>query len=169
MAFANASSDAAYQAKVAALRVNTLDCLAPKFRERVEAALEECNNRGFDAIHFETCRSDELARLYFAHGASKSPDALHTWHHYGLAVDVISKSREWDVYPGQDGAGGDVTWYRPVVDIFKAHGMDWGGDWAHFRDWPHWQFGGIRDTPRDAITILQAEGVEAVWKAVDAV
>jgi peptidoglycan L-alanyl-D-glutamate endopeptidase CwlK len=169
MALANISSDAAYQAQVATLRENDLDCLAPKFRERLEAALEECNARGFDTIHFETCRSDELARLYFAHGASKSPDALHTWHHYGLAADIISKSREWDVYPGQDGTGGDVTWYKPVEDIFKAHGMDWGGDWKSFRDWPHWQFGGISASPHDAPTILAEHGLQAVWQAVNAI
>lgn len=169
MAIPNAWTEAVYQTRVAALRQNTLDCLAPIFRERVEAALEECNARGFDAIHFETCRSDELAKLYFTYGASKSPDALHTWHHYGLAVDVISKSREWDVYPNQDGTGGDLNWYRTVVEIFEAHGMDWGGHWISFRDFPHFQFGGIRATPRDAIDILQEQGLEAVWRAVGAI
>lgn len=168
MAIANISSDAAYQNQVDALRVNDPACLAPIFRARSGVAIAEANAAGIDVVGFETCRSDELARLYFAHGASMSPDALHTWHHYGLARDVISRSREWSVYPNQDGTGGDPDWYRAVERIFKSHGLDWGGDWTHFKDWPHWQFGGLRATPHDAITILQDQGLRAVWTTVGA-
>jgi peptidoglycan L-alanyl-D-glutamate endopeptidase CwlK len=157
-----------YDAEVVRLRQNNMQCLAPGFAERYQGALEECNGRGLDAVSFETCRCDELARLYFAHGASKSPNALYTWHHYGLAGDVVSKSREWDVYPDQLGKGGDPDWYRPVSEIFKAHGMDWGGDWTHFKDWPHWQFGGLRATPKDAVTILATKGILEVWRTVGA-
>jgi peptidoglycan L-alanyl-D-glutamate endopeptidase CwlK len=157
-----------YESQVIRLRQNSPDCLAPKFRQRLSLAIAEANDKGFDVVSFETCRCDELARLYFAHGASKSPNALYTWHHYGLACDVISKSRDWAVYPNEDGTGGDPDWYGPVSDIFKSHELDWGGDWRHFRDWPHWQFGGLRATPKDAVTILATKGIQAVWDAVGA-
>ena len=44
------------------------DGLAPKFREALEAALEECNDQGLDAYAYETLRSDELQELYYARG-----------------------------------------------------------------------------------------------------
>jgi peptidoglycan L-alanyl-D-glutamate endopeptidase CwlK len=157
-----------YEREVIRLRQNTADCLAPGFRRRSDDAIADAQAKGFDVISFETCRNDELARLYFAHGVSKAPNALYTWHHYGLARDVISTDRGWDVYPDQDGKGGDPDWYRPVAEIFKSHGLDWGGDWDHFKDWPHWQFGGLRATPRDAVTILATKGIRAVWEAVGA-
>src|SRR4051812_11131876 len=118
---------ATYDATVARLRQRSLDCLAPKFRERLEAAIADATHAGLDPIIFETGRSDELARLYYEHGVSRAPDALHTWHHYGLAADVISKSREWKVYPDAAGSGGDKDWVALLVKIFKAHSLDWGG------------------------------------------
>jgi hypothetical protein len=81
---------------------------------------------------------------------------------------VISLSRGWDVYPNEDGEGGDPNWYLSVAEIFKAHALDWGGDWTHFKDWPHWQFGGLRATPKDAVTILATRGIRAVWETVGA-
>jgi hypothetical protein len=160
---------AEYEATVERLRQRSLDCLAPKFRERLEAAVADATHAGLDPIVFETCRTDELARLYFAHGVSQAPNALHTWHHYGLAADVISKARGWDVYPGPAGSGGDRAYVELLVKIFKAHSLDWGGDWHSFRDFPHWQFGGIRPSPLEAPTILATRGIRAVWETVGAV
>lgn len=161
-------STATYDATVARLRQRGLDCLAPGFRRRLEAAVADATGAGLDVVVFETGRSDELARLYYSHGVSHAKDALHTWHHYGLAADVISKSREWDVYPGPDGSGGDPKWFGLLASIFKAHGLDWGGDWRTLKDYPHWQLGGLRASPRDAITILSTQGIQAVWAAVGA-
>jgi hypothetical protein len=168
MALAGELRASGYYAEVARLRNNDAACLAPAFRARSDAAIAEANAEGIDVVSIETCRSDELAKLYFAHGVSNSPDALHTWHHYGLGRDVISRSREWAVYPDQLGRGGDVDWYRGVERIFKSHGLDWGGDWKTLKDWPHWQFGGIKATPHDAITLLATQGIRAVWAACGA-
>lgn len=168
MALVNLIAKDDYESKVLTLRQNGADCLAPAFRRQSDAAIAEANAKGFDVASFETCRSDELAKLYFAHGASKSPTGLYTWHFYGLARDVISTARGWDVYPDQHGVGGDPDWYQPIADIFKSHGLNWGGDWAHFKDWPHWQFGGLRATPKDAVTIMATHGIRAVWEAVGA-
>lgn len=168
MALANLVTAEDYERDVLRLRSNAADCLAPAFRTRSDAAIVECNRQGYDVVSFETCRCDELARLYFAHGVSKSPNADFTWHHYGLARDVISKARGWDVYPDQDGQGGDPKWYNGVFYIARAHGIDLGADWVHFRDFPHWQMGGLRPTPRDAPAILKTQGMEAVWRSVGA-
>lgn len=169
MALVNLVSPEDYEREVLKLRQNGMDCLAPGFRSRLEDAIGECNQKGYDVVSFETCRSDALARLYFAHGVSKSPDGRYTWHFYGLADDVISKARGWDVYPdAETGQGGDPDWYRPVWEIARAHKLDLGADWVHFKDYPHWQFGGLRPTPKDAVTIYAEQGLTAVWRTVGA-
>lgn len=168
MALVNLVSPEDYERHVLRLRENDAACLAPAFRARSDAATAECNAQGYDVVSFETCRCDELARLYFAHGVSKAPDARYTWHHYGLGRDVISKARGWDVYPDQDGVGGDPAWYNGVFYIARKNGLDLGADWVHFKDYPHWQFGGLRPTPLNAVSILKTDGLQGVWKAVGA-
>lgn len=150
------------------LVTNDLDTLAPKMRERVDAAIWDCHDVGLDAIVYETMRTAELQALYYARGRTRIPpyqrvtnvaDAQYGWHFYGLAVDVISRKNRWAV---------TKDWQTKVADIFMEHGLDWGGNWNH-PDYPHFQFAGIRDTPSDkARSLYAAGGLVAVWKAVGA-
>ena len=144
--------------------------LAPKMQERVEAALAECHAQTLDAKVFEALRSQELQSVYYARGRTVFPpehpvtyadDVLHSWHGYGLAVDVISQSKGWDRSP---------AWFTAVAETFKRHGVDWGGDWTERkRDLPHFQFGGLRDSPSArAIALFSTGGVTAVWRDVGA-
>lgn len=149
-------------------------CLAPKMQIVIASAIAACEALGLDPIVYETCRSQELQQWYFDHGASHASDALRAWHIYGLAVDVISKSREWKVWPEWNVSlgtylGGDELWWKPVCRIFKAHGLSWGGDWVHFKDTPHWQWGRCKPSPSDqAVLLYGAGGKQAVWSAVGA-
>lgn len=137
--------------------------LAPRMRRAVQAMLKECHARSLDAMVYEAMRTDELARMYFQLGASKARDARHTWHGYGLAVDVISLSRAWKAWE-------DPVWTAAVVAIAKKHGLDWGGDWETFVDKPHFQWGQCRPSPSAAgIALYQSGGLKAVWEAVGAV
>jgi hypothetical protein len=146
-----------------------LDLLAPRFREAVEAAIEACNRtHGLDAMVYETYRSDELARLYHARGRSvrppdtpvtNAPTNLHTWHGYGLAVDVVHTTRRWNAPP---------EWFAQVADVFRAHGCRWGGEWST-PDLPHFQWGACKPSPSDAAReLMRTMGVSAVWAAVGA-
>ena len=166
MAFANRVPN--YDTLVEQLRQKDEACLAPTMRLRIDAACAEARSKNLPNVIFETGRSDQLAKLYFEHGASKSPDALHTWHHYGLAVDVIHPEYGWDLFP--DGAKYDANpwWWKELYEVFRSHGLDSGSDWPHFKDYPHWQFGGIKASPHDAISILATEGIRAVWAACGA-
>lgn len=142
--------------------------LAPKFRDAVDRAIAECAERSLDAFVYEAYRSSELQMIYFARGRTVVPPTrpvtnassnLFSWHGYGLAVDVISRSCEWDV---------PTSWFASVAECFRAHGCKWGGDWR-MKDLPHFQWGACRPSPSDrAREILAAEGLEAVWAAVGA-
>jgi peptidoglycan L-alanyl-D-glutamate endopeptidase CwlK len=134
--------------------------LAPKMCAAVEAVLRDCEAAGLDAVVYETMRSQALQAVYFQRGASHASSVLHSWHAYGLAADIISRSKGWDV---------PQSWWERYGVIAKAHGLTWGGEWPTLRDYPHVQWGRCRVSPSDRARELLAEGgVEAVWAEVGA-
>jgi hypothetical protein len=136
--------------------------LAPAMKAAVLAMLKDCAEQGLDAYVYEARRTHELAAMYYALGSSKARDGWRTWHFYGLAVDVISRSRAWKAWD-------DPAWRGPVVAAGKRHGLDWGGDWVSFRDMPHFQFGRCKPSPSDeAVRLYKTGGLVAVWRAVGA-
>ena len=152
-----------------ALRVSRdLTLLAPRFQTAVQDAITECVQEGLDAFVYEAHRSAELQALYYARGRTIIPpnwpvtnarDNLHSWHGYGLAVDVISRARGWS-------AG--EAWFARVAEIFGAHRCRWGGEWK-MRDLPHFQWGRCKPSPSDvARQIYRTEGLKAVWVKVGA-
>jgi peptidoglycan L-alanyl-D-glutamate endopeptidase CwlK len=153
-----------------ATRTGDLALLAPLFRAAVDAAIAECNNgvNQLEAIVFETYRSNELQAIYYTRGRTVRPPSapvtnamsnIYSWHGYGLAVDVIHRTKHWNA--------GDA-WFRKVAEIFKRHGCKWGGDWRS-PDLPHFQWGLCRASPSDqARALLRTGGVLSVWEAVGA-
>ena len=142
--------------------------LAPRFRVAVERAIRAANEQGLDAIVYETYRSQQLQEAYFERGRSQVPPTapvtnarsnLYSWHGFGLAVDVISKTKEWDVGP---------DWFARVAEHFRAESCRWGGEWKT-KDLPHFQWGACKPSPSDVARQLYASGgLEAVWDAVGA-
>jgi peptidoglycan LD-endopeptidase CwlK len=142
--------------------------LAPKFWEAVQAALAECATNNLDAFIYEAYRTEQLQSMYYARGRTVIPPTttvtnassnLYSWHGFGLAVDVISRSKEWDA--------GDA-WFAQMGAIFKNHNCKWGGDWK-MKDVPHVQWGPCKPSPSDnARAILASSGVQGVWEAVGA-
>jgi D-alanyl-D-alanine carboxypeptidase-like protein len=148
---------------------NDLETLAPKFREAVEKAIADCNAKGLDAMVYETYRSQELQSLYYSRGRTVVPPIdtvtnaasnLFSWHGYGLAVDVISRARQWDQ---------PESWFAQVAECFRATGCRWGGEWK-MKDLPHFQWGLCKPSPSDdARAMLANAGIRAVWEALNAV
>ena len=142
----------------------SLDSLAPKFREAVQAILDQMG----DAKVSETTRT--FARQSYLYGFGREYDDgrgivtnassnLTSWHGFSLAADLVHATLEWDA--------GD-KWFRLLRDTAVANGCQSGGDWHH-PDKPHVQYGTLKDSPSDEARSLYAEGgVEAVWAAVHA-
>jgi hypothetical protein len=149
-----------------------ISVLAPQ----MQTSILECNSAlvalGIDVTVYEAMRSDELAVIYNALGVSRAKDASHTWHHWGLAVDVISKSRGWDVYPTRhsDGTlhGGDPKWYEPVWRAYDAAGLTLGKNFRSIFDAPHVQWGGCPASPTADLIEIGNTSLLALWKAVGA-
>jgi peptidoglycan L-alanyl-D-glutamate endopeptidase CwlK len=149
---------------------NDPSLLAPAFARAVAAAIAECNDatNQLSAMVYETYRSPELQALYYQRGRSVKPplepvtnaqNNLYSWHGYGLAVDVIHRTKEWDV---------PDSWFANVSVVFKKYGCKWGGDWTK-PDRPHFQWGLCKASPSDrARELMSTGGVLAVWEAVGA-
>lgn len=142
-----------------------LDVLAPAFRRKIDAVLEAVPY----ATVAETLRTDARQRFLYGFGrdyddgrgiVTYSDTALDTWHHYGLAADLIHQTKGWEA---------PMQWWQQLGAAAKAHGLIWGGDWT-FRDYPHLQWGApMRRSPSPSAAKLLADGgVEAVWRAVKA-
>ena len=149
---------------------NDLSLLAPKFAQAVIGALTACRAAGLDTIVYEAMRSAELQALYYARGrtiippthpVTNAPTNLLSWHGYGLAVDVIDRTKFWKPAGGED-------WFRAVAVIFKQHECNWGGDWKN-PDTPHFQWHLCKPSPSaDAQQMMKTQGAQAVWRAVSA-
>lgn len=124
--------------------------------------------RGLDALVYEGYRSAELQAHYYARGRTIVPpyapvtnarSHLESWHGFGLAVDVISRSRGWNA--GEE-------WFGRVAEVFRAHGMRWGGEWV-MKDLPHFQWGRCKASPSArAREVFRRDGLRGVWGVVGA-
>lgn len=158
--------------------------LAPLFAEKVFTLIRDMEARGHDPIVFEGFRSDERQAWLYACGrefddgrgvVTKAATARKSWHRYGLAVDIISRSKRWDA---------QVRFWVDLRCIATELGLTSGSDWnrngipvgddpdEHLADAPHtqWFTPGMHVSPSDhAWELLQSSGVEAVWHEVHAI
>ena len=140
------------------------DSLAPKFREAVQAILAQMG----DAKIAEGLRTAGRQSFLYGFGrvyddgrgvVTNAASTMASWHGFGLAVDIVHATLEWDA---------SAKWFRVLGEVAKAHGCDWGGDWRH-ADLPHVQWGTLKDSPSDEARRLISEGgLPAVWAAVGA-
>jgi peptidoglycan LD-endopeptidase CwlK len=60
-------------------------------------------------------------------------------HNYGFAVDIVliidGKVASWDTKKDWD--QDKVSDWDECVKVFAKHGWEWGGNWAKFKDMPH--------------------------------
>lgn len=69
-----------------------------------------------------------------------------SYHNYGMAIDIVLlvdkdnnatfETASWETKVDFDGDG-KADW-QEIVEIFKRHGWEWGGNWK-FLDLPHFQ------------------------------
>lgn len=147
---------------------SSLSLVAPKFALAVQNAIRDANAAGLDAYVYESLRSHELAVLYYARGRTIIPpyqtvtnatDEKNSWHGFGLAVDCISKSKQWNQ---------PKSWFQELSLHFARYGCKWGGSWK-IKDLPHFQWGLCKPSPSSvARNLLATSGMSSVWSAVEA-
>ena len=144
---------------------SSLDGLAPLFAQKVQILL----SRVPYAKVAETTRTN--ARQVYLYGFGRdyddgrgivthSHDALDTWHHYGLACDIIHSRYGWDAR---------WSWWMELGHVARTLGLTWGGDWK-MADNPHVQWGPpMRRSPSPSAAKLWAMSPDALWREVGAV
>lgn len=111
--------------------LNSLKGIHPDLRRVIDRALQESP---LDFIVIEGLRTMQRQRELFASGASKTMNSRHLTGH---AVDLLPI--------GKNGPAFDWPLYDKLGPAVKAAAdaegveIEWGGDWAKFRDGPHFQ------------------------------
>lgn len=130
------------------ITLERIKLLHPKLRDEVFDIYDEIcaslNGSAFCRFAYTLRTFAEQDELY-ALGRTKAGKIVTkakgglSYHNYGLALDIVlidGKSASWDVKKDFD-KDGKSDWAE-IVNIFKQHGWEWGGDWG-FRDEPHFQ------------------------------
>lgn len=115
----------------------------PVIREELRRLYIECNKKLPKGVRlrfswvFRTGK--EQRKLFLKRPKVTNADAGQSIHNYGLAFDIV-------ILIDKDGNGAFETaswevdeYFMLIVDFFKSHGYEWGGDWINFKDRPHFQ------------------------------
>jgi hypothetical protein len=90
---------------------------------------------------------------------TNAKDASKSMHGYGLAVDIISKSKQWDAPP---------SFWNALATTAEKHGLVAGLRWK-MKDSPHIQWAGVPVTPTADMVFARAASKTAdLWAKVGA-
>lgn len=118
-----------------------LEKLHPAIRQSAIDAYNEAVQATPEGVHpviDQTNRSFAESDILYQKGRTtpgpkvSNAKAGESLHNYDLALDfhlVVNGVDKWEV---------DHNWMI-VVNVFKKHGFEWGGDWHSFQDYPHLQ------------------------------
>nr|WP_090767321.1 M15 family metallopeptidase [Bacillus sp. OK048] len=121
--------------------------LHPIVRERSDQLIQHAAVKGIVIMITDGFRSaEDQDRLYEKGRTAEGSIVTHakggeSFHNFGLAVDFAIKTPSedviWDMqYDGNQNGKSD---WNEVVELAKALGFEWGGDWEQFKDYPHLQ------------------------------
>lgn len=131
------------------ITLERINLLHPKVREAVKAAYLHANNvllpKGVRLRFTHTLRTYAEQDALYAQGRTTPGKKVtnarggQSIHNYGLAFDIVIlldndnngtfETASWAI---------DKHWLR-VAEYFKSLGWTWGGDWASFKDYPHFE------------------------------
>lgn len=139
----------------------------PDFVDRINAMIQQLRSEGFDVRVIAGFRTFSQQQERFEQGRIQTGaivterEAGHSWHNYGLAVDIALNDDDGDV--GMPEASSPF-WQR-LGDVALAHGTTWGGlfgDPSHVEYHP--DFG--THEAGSFIEDFESYGLEAVWNRI---
>jgi peptidoglycan LD-endopeptidase CwlK len=115
----------------------------PVVAEKAQQLIKKAYSEGITIIITQGLRTIEEQNRLYAQGRTKPGKIVtnarggYSYHNFGLAFDFCvcdvvkgSLAPNWKV---------DRRWLR-VGQIGKSLGLEWGGDWKKFKDYPHFQY-----------------------------
>lgn len=121
--------------------IRDLNKLHPYVKGLAEELIRKCKEIGIEIIVTETLRTKERQQELYNKGRTAPGQIVtnakpgNSIHNYGLAFDIVPVEKGkalWDRY--------DL--FKKVGEIGVALGLDWGGNWRSFKDYPHFQWTG---------------------------
>lgn len=121
--------------------IQQIDTLHPKLRAIALQAYQEAvqaTPAGVHPVITQGYRTFEESDKLYQQGRTTPGEVVSnakagsSLHNYGCAIDfclLVNGKEVWDV---------NHDWMT-VVNVFKAHNFEWGGDWHSFKDYPHLQ------------------------------
>jgi len=124
----------------------TLDRIAklhPFVREEMTKIINECNlslkGRSQVRIAQGLRTIAEQDALYKQRPKVTKAKGGQSIHNYGYAVDIVliidGKTASWETHKDWDNDG--IADWNECVKVFAKYGWSWGGNWASFKDMPH--------------------------------
>ena len=127
-------------------RDQTIRALHPDVRAAADQLVRQAAARGIEVVITSGFRSMEEQDRLYRQGRSEDGKIVtnarggQSYHNYGLAIDFALRAGSkvvWDM--DRDGNKSGRSDWMEVVELAKALGFDWGGDWSKFPDYPHLQ------------------------------
>lgn len=121
--------------------------LHPIVKDRSNQLIQQSAQKGIVILITDDFRSAEDQDQLYEQGRTAEGNIVtharggESFHNFGLAIDFAIKTPSenviWDMqYDGNQNGKSD---WDEVVEMAKALGFEWGGDWAQFKDYPHLQ------------------------------
>jgi len=138
------------------------------FVTKANVMIEQLRGEGFDVRVMAGFRTFREQRERFEQGRTASGsivtdyEAGHSWHNYGLAVDLALNDEEGNpAWPEES----SPYWQR-LGDVAMTHDVIWGGTFGypgHIEYHPGYR----RDEASDFVEDFESYGLEAVWDLID--
>lgn len=143
--------------------IRDMNELHPAFKARVDLWLADVHAAGHEILIVETRRTMDVAEAYYAQSRepnetvnilrahaglpllklqtdryAKITDAMPglSWHIYGLAVDFVPMSNGKCLWSYSENS----VEYAEIAKLAEKHGLQWGGEWRSFKDYPHIEY-----------------------------
>ncbi|MEM7044543.1 MAG: peptidoglycan-binding protein, partial [Pseudomonadota bacterium] len=139
----------------------------PDFVALINGMIGQLRSEGYDVRVIAGYRSFAEQQQRFEQGRRAPGRVLtdveggHSWHNYGLAVDIVLNDDEGRPAWPEDS---NVFWQR-LGDAALAHGAVWGGLFgypAHIEYHPQFE----RDEAGTLIEDFEGHGLEAIWERI---
>lgn len=117
--------------------------LHPSVREEVTNIINECNSnlsgRSQVRISQGLRTFAEQDALYKQRPKVTNAKGGQSIHNFGFACDIVliidGKTASWDTHKDWDNDG--IADWDECVKVFAKYSWSWGGNWATFKDMPH--------------------------------
>lgn len=112
----------------------------PTLKAKAIELIKRAHAQGINVLITQGFRSIAEQNELYAQGRTKPGKIVtnakggYSYHNFGLAFDIVIQNADgslcWNT--------GDKRW-KTVGAIGKSLGLEWGGDWRKFPDYPHFQ------------------------------